>query len=128
MNRKLFALCAALLVIASLSLAFAQTPATAILSEPMKVGGDVLPPKLISSVQPKYPHPLFHKPKPSRVLVGLTVAADGVPRSIHIVKSGGDAFDKSAVTAVQQYRFQPATLHGNPVSVAINVDVNFQIF
>jgi TonB family protein len=94
----------------------------------MKVGGDVLPPKLISSVEPKYPRPLFHKRKPSTVLVNLTVPVDGIPTNVHIVKSGGSAFDKNALVAVQKYRFQPATLHGQPVPCTINVEVNFKIF
>jgi TonB family protein len=124
MTRRLLALSAILLVPAHFGSAFGQTPAAATVAEPMRVGGDVLPPKLISSVEPKYPRPLFHKRKPSLVLVGL----DGVPTDIHIVKSGGDTFDKSALSAVQQYRFQPASLHGKPVPVAINVEVNFRIF
>jgi protein TonB len=95
---------------------------------PLKVGGDVLPPKLISTVEPKYPRPLFHKPEPSNVLVSLTVPVSGIPTDIRIVKSGGATFDKSALNAVQQYRFQPSTLHGKPVPVAINVEVQFKIF
>jgi len=128
MTHKFLSIFTVLLITALFGIAFAQTPAAATVSEPMKVGGDVLPPKLISTVEPKYPRPLFHKRKPSLVLVGLTIPVDGVPTDIHIVKSGGDTFDKSALTAVQQYRFQPASLHGKPVPVAINVEVHFEIF
>jgi TonB family protein len=126
MLRKLLTTVALLLFAAPIVLS--QTPAPATTSAPMKVGGDVLPPKLISTVEPKYPSPLFHKPKPSLVLVGITVPADGIPTDLHIVKSGGNSFDKSALNAVKQYRFQPATLHGKPVPVAINSEVQFKIF
>lgn len=95
---------------------------------PKIIGGEVLPPKLISSVEPKYPRPLFHKPKPSIVLVRLTVAANGIPTDVHVIKSGGTAFDKAAIDAVSRYRFQPSTVHGEPVSVLMNVEVHFQIF
>lgn len=132
MTRKLLAISVLLLFAASLTLAQTPAPATATSpaseSTPMNVGGDVLPPKLIATVEPKYPRPLFHKPKPSNVIVGLTVSTDGVPADIHIVKTGGAAFDKAAMKAVKQYRFQAATLHGEPVSVVLNVQVNFQIF
>ncbi len=94
----------------------------------MKVGGDVLAPNLISGPDPKFPRPLFHKPKPGIVLVGLIVSTDGAPTNVHIVKSGGDTFDKSALDAVKQYLFQPATLHGNPVPVEIKIEVQFKIF
>jgi len=103
-----------------------SAPATSI--APMKIGGDMLPPRLIHSVEPKYPRPLFHKPKHGTTLIGLTVPVDGIPTDLHIVKSGGKSFDKAALKAVKQYRFSPATLHGQPVPVTINVEVQFEIF
>ncbi|RSL16696.1 TonB family protein [Edaphobacter aggregans] len=124
----------AAIIIFATPLAFSQASVatlastTEIASTPMQVGGDVLAPKLISSPEPKYPRPLFHKPKASIVLVGLVVLPDGTTTNVHIVKSGGDTFDKSALNAVQQYRFQPATLRGKPVSVQLNVEVQFKIF
>jgi TonB family protein len=131
MTRKFFAFAALLLFTFP---AFTQTavrvPAAMATdaSTPLKIGGDVLPPKLIFSVEPKFKRPLFHKPKPGIVLVGLTVPADGVPIDIHVIKSGGRTFDKSALTAVKQYRFQPATQHGKPVPVKIRIEVQFQVY
>src|SRR5580698_2238424 len=40
----------------------------------------------------------------------------------------GLGLDERAVAAVSQYTFQPATKDGSPVSVQLNVEVNFQIF
>ena len=105
-----------------------KTAAQAASIAPMKVGGDVLPPKLVHSVEPKFPRPLFHKPKHGKTLIGLTVPVDGIPTDLHIVKSGGKSFDKAALKAVKQYRFSPATLHGQPVPVTIKVEVQFEIF
>ena len=131
-KRRLFTLAAPLVFAGSVVLAQppAAPPPSASASSvaPMKIGGDVLPPKLIHSVEPHYPRPLFHKPKPSMTLVGLTVPIDGIPTDIHIVKSGGASFDKAALKAVRQYRFSPATLHGKPVPVAIKVEIQFKIF
>jgi TonB family protein len=114
---------------------FSQAPASvpaapsADVSTPMKIGGDVLPPKLIFSVKPKtFPFKPFHKHGTTVVLVGLIVPPNGIPTDVHIVKSGGDSFDKSALTAVNQYRFQPATFHGNPVSTKVNIEVLFKVF
>jgi protein TonB len=95
---------------------------------PMKVGGEVLPPVLIHSVDPKYPRPLFGKAKPSSVLIGLVVTDKGDPAKIYIVRSGGDKFDKNALDAVRQYHFKPAMLHGEAVPVEINIEVQYKIF
>ncbi len=79
-----------------------------------KVGSSVLPPKLTYQVEPKYPRPLFGRPKESRVLVGLVITTAGLPSQLHVVHSGGAAFDKSALQCVAQYRFSPATENGSP--------------
>ena len=95
---------------------------------PMKVGGEILPPVLIHSVDPKYPRPLFGKAKPSSVLIDLVVTDKGDPTKISIVRSGGDKFDKNAIDAVRQYQFKPAMLHGETVPVEINIEVQYKIF
>jgi protein TonB len=115
----------------------AQTPTSAITASaadsataPLKIGGDVLPPKLILSVEPKLKvkRSFFHAPKSCIVLVGLTVPIDGVPANVHTVRSCNAAFDEAAMDAISQYRFQPSTLHDEPVPVNLNVEVNFKIY
>lgn len=93
---------------------------------PRKVGGDVLPPILTKSAEPKYPHYDLAKMMPGKVLVGLVVDRKGHPTSLQIVQSAGDDLDKSALDVVSHYRFKPATENGQPVPVRINVEVNFQ--
>lgn len=132
MSRRLIALLALLVfagpLVSAQAIAPAKTTAPAASIAPMKVGGDVLPPVLIFSVEPDPPHPHFRKPKPRTILVGLVVAMDGTPTNVHIVKSGGKVYDKAAMNAVQRYRFRPATLHGKPVPVELNVQVNIEYF
>jgi protein TonB len=132
MTRKFFAF-AALLLFAFPAFTQTAVPVPAAMatdaSTPLKIGGDVLPPKLIFSVKPRtFPFKPFHKHGTTIVLVGLTVPADGIPKDVHIVKSGGSSFDKSALTAVNQYRFQAATLHGKPVPTEVNIEVLFKVF
>lgn len=93
-----------------------------------KIGGAVLPPTLDHQVEPKYPRPLLGRPKPSHVLLGLVVNSRGLPTKIHVVTTGGSDFDKSAIKAVEQYRFGPATENGKPVPVEVNIDVQFRIY
>jgi protein TonB len=59
------------------------------------------------------------------VQVYLWVDKNGVPTHVRVIKGIGPAFDGSAVKAVQQYKFKPATLNGEPVAVDLYIDVNF---
>jgi outer membrane biosynthesis protein TonB len=132
MPRKLFTFATLLLFVAPLALA--QTPAPppaappASESTPMKIGGDVLPPVLTHSAEPKFAHGAAHKQSDDVILVGLIVDKAGKPTNIHIVRSSDPAFDKVSTVAVSKYRFKPATLHGEPVAVELLVQVNFHSY
>ena len=54
---------------------------------PLKVGGDVLPPVLIHSANPKFVRGLRTAATTAVVQVGLIVNTAGKPTNIHIVKS-----------------------------------------
>jgi TonB family protein len=92
-----------------------------------KVGGDVIAPTVKTTVEARFPKSV-NLPKGQSVvcLIGLIVSRDGMPQNVHVVRSAGKDFDASAMKAVQQYRFNPATRAGNPVSVKINIEVNFR--
>jgi TonB family protein len=61
-------------------------------------------------------------------VVSCIVDTDGLPRQVHIARRLGMGLDEKAIEAVRQYRFQPSTLHGKPVAVAINIEVNFRLY
>ena len=105
-----------------------------------QVGGGVTPPKVLSMPEPQFSQ-LARKQKVSGVAtVQLIVDAQGNPANVHITKSIADtvgknkkkqaaalSLDQAALDAVKQYKFAPATLHGKPVAVYMNVEVNFQL-
>jgi TonB family protein len=49
-------------------------------------------------------------------------------RKVHVVRPLGKGLDEKAIEAVRQYRFKPAMYEGHPVSVEVNIEVNFKIF
>jgi TonB family protein len=60
-------------------------------------------------------------------LVGLVVDREGMPENVHVIRSTGKkAFDTNAMKSVRQYRFKPALRHGEPVAVAVRIEVNFR--
>jgi TonB family protein len=91
------------------------------------VGGPVSPPKLTYAPDPEFPR---GQKKGGVVVIACTVDAEGKPRQVRVVRSLSHPFDKNAVRAVEQYRFTPAILKGDPapkpVAVAVNIEVNFR--
>jgi TonB family protein len=85
------------------------------------------PPRLIKSKDPKYASEARKRHIEGRCVLWLIVGADGLPRDIRIARSLGYGLDEEAVKAVRRWRFQPSTLDGHPVSVQINVEVNFRL-
>jgi TonB family protein len=83
--------------------------------------GDVHAPVLIKSVE-------VIPPSVSGTylaVVNLLISENGEPENVHILRSSGDpAIDRSAINAVRQYRFKPATEAGKPVQTEINVEIH----
>ena len=92
------------------------------------IGGGVLPPVVIYMVKPEYIEEARAAKFSGNVLVSLIVDEKGMPTQVHVVRAAGMGLDEKAVEAVKQYKFKPATENGVPVSVDLNIEVNFQIF
>jgi protein TonB len=93
-----------------------------------KVGGGVEPPKVLFAPSPQFSDEARRAKVGGSVLVYVEVGTDGLPSHVRIIRGVGMGLDEKAVEAVKQYRFRPATRNGEPVSVAMNVEVNFQIY
>jgi TonB family protein len=52
----------------------------------------------------------------------------GIPEVVEIVRSLGDGLDTEALAAVTGWRFRPAMKKGEPVAVAITVEVRFRLY
>ncbi|NYF79418.1 TonB family protein [Granulicella arctica] len=90
--------------------------------------GNVLPPTLTHSVEPHFTKEALKAKKSGSVLVQLWVGQDGLPSHLHLVKSLGYGLDEKAMEAISKYRFKPATEGGTPVTVVLNIEVNFKYF
>jgi bla regulator protein BlaR1 len=92
------------------------------------VGGDVSGPQLIFSPNPEYSEEARRAKYQGVCVVSLIVDAQGNPQRVQVVRHLGKGLDKKAVEAVKQYRFKPAMLHGEPVAVEVNIEVNFRLY
>ena len=94
-----------------------------------KIGGDVSAPVLTHSVDAEFPDARRKAGKKGLegvTVVGLIVDPKGMPRDIQVKRSLAPDFDKAAIDAVRQYKFEPAMRKGQPVAVEITIEVNFR--
>jgi TonB family protein len=86
---------------------------------------EITPPRITHKVNPE-PGPNAHGVRiVGSVIIGLVVTSEGLPRDVHIVKSLEKSVDESAVLAVKQWRFSPATKDKKPVAVRISFELEF---
>jgi protein TonB len=62
-----------------------------------------------------------------RVLVEAIVTSDGTVASATVVRSLDPGLDRNALEAAREWRFRPATLDGQPVSVSIVLELAYQL-
>jgi TonB family protein len=80
-------------------------------------------PKLVYASDPEFPS---RQGAGGVVVVSCVVDANGLPKQVTLSRSLSRAFDKNAVHAVKQYRFEPASFEGTAVPVKVNIEVNFK--
>jgi protein TonB len=93
-----------------------------------KIGGGVSAPVVIYQVDPEFSEEARKAKFMGIVTVNLWVDQKGLPENVHVVRGVGMGLDEKAVAAVKQYKFKPALEGGKPVTVEMNIEVNFQIF
>jgi TonB family protein len=92
-----------------------------------KVGQGVTPPRTLNPADPRYSELARAEHVEGIVVLTLIVDQTGSPRDIVIASPVGYGLDEEAVAAVRKWRFDPARKDGEPVSVLINVEVQFRL-
>ena len=92
----------------------------------IRVGGQVESAKLIFQPKPEYP-PLAKMARiQGQVKLEAIISKDGTIQDLRVI-SGHPLLVKSALDAVQRWRYQPTLLNGEPVEVVTEIDVNFSL-
>jgi len=92
-----------------------------------KVGGGVSEPQVLFAPDPTFTEEARQAKVAGKVVVYLQVNPDGHPMHVKVIRGLGMGLDEKAIEAVRQYKFKPALKDGHPVTVEMNVEVNFQI-
>jgi TonB family protein len=69
---------------------------------------------------------MANQPAVSHVVLHAIVDENGVPRNVGVTQSGGSVIDRRAIEAVNQYRFQPATIDNRPTWSSISITIKIQ--
>jgi TonB family protein len=105
----------------------AATPAApSASSQPVRVGGNIAPPKKIKDVPPVYPAMAQQARVQGIVIIEATIGTDGTVRNTRVLRSV-PLLDPAALEAVSQWEYEPTLLNGVRVPVIMTVTVNFSL-
>jgi TonB family protein len=93
---------------------------------PVRVGGEIQPPKKIRDVPPVYPEIAAAAGVQGIVYIEAVVGTDGTVQSARVLK-GVALLDDAALAAVRQWRYTPTLLNGQPIEIIMTVTVNFKL-
>lgn len=89
------------------------------------VGGNAQAAQLVERVLPEYPRVASQLGISGVVEMEATIDEHGSVTNVKVLK--GDALlAKAAQNAVMKWKYKPATLNGNPISVSLAVQISFQ--
>ena len=83
------------------------------------------PPRLIQRVDPNYPATARAARVSGDVVLSIEVGKDGRVSRVNVVKELPFGLTREAIRVVEQWRFEPATVNGRPVSQELEVSVHF---
>jgi protein TonB len=78
-------------------------------------------------VEPQYPEAARKARMEGVVILEAIITDQGSVEDVRVLKSVNPLLDASAVRAVQQWKYKPATLNGRAVRVYLTVTVTFRL-
>ena len=101
-------------------------PAPQIERHPLKLSQGVLEAQLVSRMEPRYPPIAVMTKTEGTVLLHAFISREGRITSLEVV-SGNPLLIHAALEAVQQWRYRPTMLSGEPVEVETTIAVVFRL-
>jgi general secretion pathway protein A len=92
---------------------------------PRERGGEFRQAKLLSSVSVGYPAIAQQTHTEGDVIINAVIDEKGKVRDMRVV-SGSLLLREAALDALRQWRYEPATLDGQPLSIAVQVTISFR--
>jgi protein TonB len=93
---------------------------------PIRVGGQITPPKVLVRIPAIYPEIAAHAQIQGVVILEATVDEEGVVQDVKVLRSVR-FLDGSAIEALKQWRYEPLLLNGEPSPFVLTVSMVFSV-
>ena len=93
----------------------------------VRAGNGVTPPTILSRVQPQFSELARQAGIQGTVVLQAIIDRDGRATITNVVRALGYGLDENAIAALEQWQFRPGMKDGVPVSVSLNIEVNFNL-
>jgi beta-lactamase regulating signal transducer with metallopeptidase domain len=104
------------------------TSSSALQGSPLRVGGDVEPPKLIRNVRPVFPQSARDQGVQGAVAFLAIIGKAGFIVSAQPTTTDAPPdLVQAALDAIKQWQYLPARLNGQPVDIVTEITVNFRL-
>jgi TonB family protein len=119
-------------VIENIDVTALEIPGTAKPEEPrrpqrIRVGGLVEATKLREMKHPVYPEGARKRGVQGVVLLQAVISMQGEPLSLKMISSPDPDLAQAAIEAVEQWRYEPTLLNGDPIEVVTTIAVRFRL-
>ncbi|WP_372014130.1 energy transducer TonB [Pseudoxanthomonas sp. 10H] len=84
---------------------------------------------LAGNPMPEYPRAALRSGEEGSVLLSIALDARGVPTDVNVIQRNGTrdrSFDRAAIQAARQWRFEPAIRDGKAVPATVQLPVDFR--
>jgi periplasmic protein TonB len=92
-----------------------------------RVGGGVSAPTVLYRIEPNYSEDARRARYQGSVVLSAIVRKDGSIQILKVLRGLGLGLDENAVEALKKWKFRPGTRSGEPVDVALNIEINFAL-
>jgi TonB family protein len=100
---------------------------TASAQQPERLSPDIVPPRAITKIYPRYSDTARDLRIEGTVIVQAIVHKSGAIEVLGLRQGLGYGLDENAVLAMRRMRFQPAIRNGTPVDVEMDIAVKFSL-
>lgn len=94
---------------------------------PVRTGGDIKAPALMTRVEPVYPWAAVQAFVTGTVILEATVDERGIVEDVKVLRSAAPLLDKAAIDAVRRWRYAPLLLNGIPTRFVLTVVLSFNL-